>query len=351
MAESENQKANQKVWTLPEGVGSKFFIAGEIDYNIRLEIDDSTLHGNMQTAGAAFDAWALIFHTFFGSDIKLQLALKSGVELPKWPESEDVLLGEYGHYNRFLYRLMKFNQVYGAKEGWFTIADPRLSEAVARFEQSLGNCHFFNNVGDGEAKTDSDSAENLVEALFADQNQELLRKNTPGTDVESIYRKLPVGLFKRDAAKQKKHGDKKPHNDISVFPGGGSQTDLWGLSSDKKTLVIYELKTTQNSGDANKSVGVISELMFYCNYVYDMYIAENNFSPLSPKDAKVSHPRSGYLSLLDAYNNGSLTDVQGYILTDGLHPLITSEVLAEMSKSGIQYQVIPYKKNGSQIMI
>ena len=58
-----------------------------------------------------------------------------------------------------------------------------------------------------------------------------------------------------------------------------------------------------------------------------------------------------YNTLLDAYNNGSLTDVRGYILTDELHPLITSEVLAEMSKSGIQYQVIPYKKNGSQIVI
>lgn len=307
----------------------------------------------MQRAAGAFDAWALVFHTFFGNDVKVQLALKDGVKLPEWPGDEAVLLGKYGHYNRFLYRLMKFDQFYGGPDGWFKIADPRLAAAVARFRESLRSCHFYNNVGEGDPSSDPDGAEHRVEGYFAAQGQELLKKHTPGVEVGAVYQQLPVGLFNTEALRER-YKDKEPHTPVSVFPRVRAATDLWGLSRDRKTLVIYELKATQNAGNKNKAVGIISELMFYCNYAYDMYIANNNFEPLSPEDAGVSRPRSGYLSLLDACKtspNPSLTDVRGYFLTDKLHSLITPEVLAEMSNSGIKYQVILYKRTGSEIVI
>ena len=75
------------------------------NFSIRLELNEKAFSGNMQEDSAAFDAWALVLHTFF--DIDVQLALKDGVDLPSWPEDVKILLGE-GHYNRFLSRLMKF---------------------------------------------------------------------------------------------------------------------------------------------------------------------------------------------------------------------------------------------------
>lgn len=342
-------------WYLPKGLDKDWIdIAGHIDHAVRLEVDGHTLEGNMQETAGAFDAWALVFRTFFGSQVKIQLALKDGVKLPEWPEGERLLLGKsHVHYNRFLYRLMKFDQFYGGPDGWFKIADPSLAAAAARFRESLRNCHFFNNVGEGDPLVDPDGAEHQVEGYFAAQGQELLKKHTPGVEVGAVYQQLPVGLFNTEAH-QERYTDKIPHAPVGVFPGGRAATDLWGLSRDRQTLIIYELKATQNSGKANKAAGIISELMFYCNYAYDMYIADNNFKPSFPKDVGVSQPRSGYLSLLDACKtspNPALTGVRGYFLTDKLHPLITPKVLAEMSRSGIKYQAILYKRNGSEIVI
>ena len=309
------------------------------DFSIRLEVDERTLYSNMQEASAAFDAWALIMHTFF--DINVQLALKDGVKLPSWPGDVEILLGQ-GHYNRFLYRLMKFEQFYGIDKGagWFKIADPQLQAAVARFARCLEQGSFCNNVGKDDAEKEPSGSEAAVEAFFATSGQKYLKQHTKRTDVKGIYRQLPVGLFWN-----------KKGRDSYVFTGGHSAIDLWGLNQNGDTLVIYELKaTSRRTNKSNKSVGIISELMFYCNYAHDMYLSHNNgYEPLSPEEAGIDgSPRSGYQELLNAYRTETLKNIQGYMLTDDLHPLITRDVLKEMNKSGITYHAIGYQWNGAE---
>lgn len=309
------------------------------NFSIRLDLNEKAFSDNMQEDSAAFDAWALILHTFL--DIDVQLALKDGVRLPEWPEDVEILLGQ-GHYNRFLYRLMKFEQFYGSDggEGWFKIADPQLKDAVTRFAQCFKQGSFRNNVGTDDAAKDPSGHEATVEAFFATNGQQDLKQSTKGTEVKKIYRQLPVGLFWNQKGR-----------DSHVFTGGHSATDLWGLSQNGDTLVIYELKATSRKTDeSNKKVGIISELMFYCNYARDMYLLHNNgFEPLSPEEAEINgSPRSGYRELLNAYRAGTLTSIQGYMLADDLHPLITRDVLKEMNKSGITYHAIEYQWNKAE---
>lgn len=228
---------------------------------------------NMQDDVAAFEAWALILRTHCGKDV--QLALMENVKLPEWPKTVNILLEKYGHYNRFLYRVMKFKEQYG----WFSIADKRLEEVVDRFKAAFDNGGFCNNVPENDASSSPGNLEGMVESTFGkgigEPGELYLKKLTAasarGVDVAFVYRQLPVGLFlggKADATR--------------VFTGSHSAIDLWGLSEDRTELVIYELKTR------NKMAGIITELMFYANYMYDMYIEKekNHFKPLSPKKSE-----------------------------------------------------------------
>ena len=55
---------------------------------------------NMQSDEAAFEAWALILHVLCNYDIQLSTEKIDKIEKPS------------GHYNRFLYRAMKFAEQY-----------------------------------------------------------------------------------------------------------------------------------------------------------------------------------------------------------------------------------------------
>lgn len=79
-------------------------------------------------------------------------------------------------------------------------------------------------------------------------------------------------------------------------------------------IVIYELKVR------NSKPGILTELMFYANYVYDMYIGENRFHPQQP-DARDSESLRGHPELYR--RRGSLREVHGAMLTDAMYPPIT----------------------------
>lgn len=275
---------------------------------------------NMQTDTAAFEAWALILRAHYRDNINIRLTLKEGVTLP----DGDVLSGKkYGHYNRFLYRVMKFQEQYG----WFKIDDDQhgLIQAIKNFEAEYTTKSFCNNVPTDDASDNPSNLEGMVEAAFAkdagEPGEPYIKRLTSarGVDLEFACRQLPVGLFLGEHSS----------DHTRVFTGNHSAIDLWGLSKDRTKLVIYELKTL------NKMVGIITELMFYANYMYDMYIEKSHFKPLSPKKSKKDW--RGYQKLFDADN---LAKIQAYMLTDGLHPLVTPEVLNEMNKSGLAEKIL-----------
>lgn len=185
-----------------------------------------------------------------------------------------------------------------------------------------------------------------MEAVFAEPEnaamKELINASSEGDAgirVNAVFRQLPVGLtFDGKAV-------------LSV--GSGAAADLWALSEKKDEVIIYELKA--RSSKPNKKVGIISELMFYCNYAQDMFINKRRFKAQAP-DAGKTADWPEYGELFEASRHGALKTlkkVHGYMLTDDLHPLITKEVLEKMRESKIEYYALEYhwKKQDDTITI
>lgn len=287
---------------------------------------DGPQHVNMQDDEAAFEAWAILLHVHCGKEIRL--TLDSNVILP---DKNGLLLSEktgeytYGHYNRFLYRVMKFRRQFKA---WFEIADERLTRAVDQFEQAMGAYEFCNNKPEKEAAEYPTKAEAAVEAAFGRADRELLAElaKTKSPAVSKLYRQLPVGLFLNEPKAE-------PQVKTAIFTGKLSAIDLWGLSGDD--FAIYELKTNNN-----KMVGIITELMFYANFIYDMFVDRTEENKWHPRMVKKDY--RGSLVLWETYKEKKLRGVKAFMLTDGLHPLITPAVLEKMSGGGIQYNALDY---------
>ena len=77
---------------------------------------------------------------------------------------------------------------------------------------------------------------------------------------------LPMGLFDGTVSKA-----------TAITPGGASQADLWRIDHDK--FYVYELKDCINSD--NTHVGIITELMFYANVLYRLFITHDIQYPLT----------------------------------------------------------------------
>lgn len=300
---------------------------------------------NMQDAAAAFEAWALFLHVHAQYE-NTQLGLQEGVILPSWPEEQLFLPGckgkaadedraAYGHYNRFLYRVMKFEEQYS----WFKIADAKLKESVRRFETGFHKYSFCNNIPTKSANPPKNWEGRVEKAFAEDHNASLyLKKQTDakGVDVGKIYRQLPVGLFLEKKSKA-----------TQIFTASHSAIDLWGISEDGTKLAVYELKTR------NKMLGIITELMFYANYMRDMFVeCANSCKPL-PAPGKKSGDQNddilrGYNVLIRATE--TLTGVHAFMLTDGLDDCLTPKILNDMNQNsaGIIYDAIGYvwEENG-----
>lgn len=138
-----------------------------------------------------------------------------------------------------------------------------------------------------------------------------------------IYRQLSTGLFK-----------KKKSEETRIFTGGKSAIDLW--TEQDNTIFIFELKARNNK------VGMITELFFYANYVYDMFCDKaTTFVPLLGKGSK---DHRGYEALLSSDGHKNHNRVQAFFLSDQRHPLITPEVvdLLNTGTEGIAYQWLAY---------
>lgn len=295
---------------------------------------DNENYFNMQNDDAAFEAWALYLYVSRLKTIKLDLQDDASEEISK---IKDFPLLVHNHFNRFLYRVMNFKNQYG---DWFKI-DGKLASAVENFERALNEKPFCGNRPKGPASTAHTKREPQVEAAFADSEDgkcspvgaKLLKnfmQEKHGITVAQIYRQLPAGLF---LGSTPSHVTKSNR----VFPGRSAAIDLWALSADKREIIIYELKA-----GGNRMAGIISELMFYANFIYDMYV-EKKFQPmiLAKKNYR------GYKDLYDASQNG-LTGVKAFMLTDDKpHDQFTDQVLAEMNASApsrkIVYGTIRYR--------
>lgn len=293
---------------LPVGI---VFKQGDTEGTVKMQLSCKAVsEENMQTNSVAFEAWALLIRVHCGLRVQLEI--------------EQLPIGQrscHGHYARFLYRVMKFETQYG---DWFSVVK-ELKSHVDAFRTWLTAHRFCNNVPTKQAEN-NDNLENMAECAFAEtsRGRQLLSQISLCADIPAlngpICRQLPVGLFQGGKAQG-----------TSVFTGKKSAIDLWSVAGDNRdSIVIYELKTN------NRKVGILTELMFYANYMYDMYVARNQFQPL------MSGPDFRGYSILF---NGKFANVHAAMLTDGLHPLITGDVVKLMNQGcpQIYYHDLRYR--------
>ena len=295
---------------------SKVRFTRKDEKTVEMELDQEAIGGlctkprNMQDDNAAFEAWAIILHVYLGCDILLKVDSCPEIHFPS------------GHYHRFLYRVFKFSDQF---KGWFH-CDEKLQNCMNEYKAYLyeSNHCFTNNIPNNEARNNN-HLENIVEAAMAGEGSQnilisLAEQKGLKLSEGQIYRQLPVGLFHGPVSKE-----------TSEFTGGKSAIDLWAPAGDR--IAIFELKAN------NKMAGIITELMFYANYVYDMFLDKAETGCISFQPNKAETEYRGYRHLLKSYTN-----VKAYFLTDKLHPLITQEVIDLMNENahGIIYDSLHY---------
>lgn len=290
---------------------------------VRLCLTTQAVKKNMQEDSAAFEGWALLIHVYCKFHVELDLDLEHA------PSEQPAR----GHYQRFLYRALKFSQQYSS---WFSLSE-RLAPRVEQFRQYLyhggspahPNPTFCNGLPSKPAK-DGTSLESCVEGLFAGECRSVLTELTfqqAGISLipDCVHRQLPVGLYETEKSEQN-----------SVFTYGKSAVDLCALTTDG--VVIYELKTR------NPMVGLLTELMFYANCMYDLYVSQNRMRPFPPdgQTGQISADDRilrGYDQLYKKYCADKIATIHAAMLTDKLHSLIApvTQELLDLMNTGSPY--------------
>lgn len=140
--------------------------------------------------------------------------------------------------------------------------------------------------------------------------------------LERVGDHLPVGIKSSDGN--------------SLFTGGQSAIDLWGLTHDG-TLKLIELKHNRDKNDKRRNIkiGIISELILYCNIMDDI----RNGKIGKPKDIKIQEERDLY----DIKRNG----IEGVMLATDYHPLLhkTKDLLDLLNSNnrGITFSMYKYE--------
>ena len=209
---------------------------------------------NMQDTRACFEAWCLIIKAKTSNDdLKIELDVKfeldeNGITVVSYTGGKP----GNGHLGRFLYRILKFSEQYE----WFELS-PTLAVVKSDFENYLATNSFETSAPSKKPKADiaNCNLESYVEYLFCDSisAQKDILDLPSGTTID---RQLPVSLFEGTKAMA-----------TGVFTGGKSAIDFWALAGD--TINVYELKSD------NPMVGIITEIFFYSNYVYDVFISKS----------------------------------------------------------------------------
>lgn len=293
---------------------------------------------NMQESSVCFEAWAVIIKTYCTEYKKIILAVDSVNGLyQNWIDKKNSRDAKNGHVGRFFYRALRFSEQYD----WFELATEVETEVKAFEEEWINNKtkKLYNNIPHGEPNSSKDKNainENYFEKQLS-ESEELYKKLTGIEALENnkIYRQLPVGLFENEVVAVN-----------TVFTGGKSAIDMW--TSYGNTIYPIELKYKQ------EMVGMITELFFYANFLWDL-VGENGAFVLQvpkEKEQKLANMR-GY----DKLKKGSFANVKAVFLADKYHPLLTSEVIktlnaitTEEKKVSVSYVQCIYEGDGKNII-
>lgn len=236
---------------------------------------------NMQDDQNAFEGWALAFRVAGYEHIHLSWDLDN--------------ITNKKHYNRFLYRIVKFKQFFP----WFS------SESFDS-EHIFGACvkRFINHGTEIASVKENPKSESAYEEKLYRSTE---FREAHNIDDGMIARQLPVGVFRSNPPTEKE----------ALFTGNSSAIDLYGLDRNG-TLKLFELKVR-----GNKKVGALSEIFFYSCILEDV---RNGF--IKPSGEGVM--RDSKLTWTDIINSKR---IENYIISSGfLHPIVSevcsSEVLS-----------------------
>lgn len=210
------------------------------------KIPDCGVLGNMQDDGSAFEAWALAFHFWCGVE-RIELAWDIPEPDPEHPHGNP-------HYNRFLYRVDRFCEMFPALAfvGEANLATLAQSHTRTASRLELNSPTVLRSTP--PSKTEATLEYRLSKYGDAHPDGRIpLQSPFPALDLD---RQLPVGLFLNEKAEGNE-----------MFTAKASAIDLWGVDDD--TAWLFELKAAKNC-----KMGIVSELLLYANLIRDMISPE-----------------------------------------------------------------------------
>jgi hypothetical protein len=267
------------------------------DNSIKMKLSSVAVCANMQKNEGAFDGWAFV--------------------IKRWSKYEKVVISwdkpdliDDGHYQRFLFRLLHFSQDF---DSWFLI-DKECQVLLNDLKIKDGKTYLL-NIPNTRGDKVAPYPEAMLEDLFVNGNLREPLMNI--SNAISLYRQLPVGVFESKVSKS-----------TSIFTGGKSAIDIWGVNKSNE-LLVFELKA-----DNNEMVGIISELYFYVCVLQK--VRKQIF-----KHKKCQKDNEHLLKIAETKK------IKAYFLAPTLHPLIDRKILRllnEETPDEIEYQYIQFSK-------
>ena len=261
---------------------------------------------NMQQDSAAFEGWALVIKTRLPEVRKIELS---------WAVPSDK---HNRHYQRFLYRVHKFEQFFSE---WFSVMQS-VRDAL-RIDFNRRGAYTLNvpdkkrDGGDAEG-----NGERAIEQRFIQKGP--LRASLQETaSLDVMGNQLPVGLFEGKVSGKREN---------AIFTRQASAIDLWGVDEQRRILSVFELKLEENA-----KVGVLSELFFYAMVMRDL--TKGLFVFDEKRIEEVDPWPSDYIT-------EGIPLIRAYALSPKLHSLINREVFemmtAAIKKEGVVFDRLSY---------
>ena len=319
---------NTAEMTLPEGILFEF--DREKQNQINIVIGKKAATKNMQDDSAAFEGWILaIISKLKGYTVYLD----ANEEFEKYGKKEVGGKEQYrGTYNRCLYRLNRFcNQFSKIVELSSSLKNLSKTIYVNGQYKDMSSTELVVNRPEGNAGVNQ-NPEILIEALFSKFPKSLIRQTEKNINKKidgELHRQLPVGIFEKDNKERDLKGEK-------VFTAGHAAIDLWCISEDCEDICIYELKKLSDKKSKNNKVGIVSELYFYSNLIYDLYCVQNNFSVSGG-----SATGRGFEKIIDS--NTRIKKVHAFFLVEELHKEINNVIPLLNQNTPIDYNLLQYE--------
>jgi len=236
----------------------------------------------------------------------------------------DSIRARMQHYMRFLYRVMKMQNLYGEHFRVDELNFEEIEVFTEEFEKRIINHQFVFTEPDGKSSISPSISlnENHLEKWFVYfSGTYAMEEKCPELILESsgnikLYDQFPCGLFAGSEKNEKNR----------IFNKGAF--DLWGVDKENN-ICLYELKKA-----SNKRLGIISELFFYSCLMSD-------FKKIAPE--KGTNLR-GFSNFLQANNK-----IKAFFLIPEFHIFIEKNlagVLAAMNarSDNVEYGVIRFNQ-------